>query len=165
MGYDMYRVTEKPDLTQEDPELNIIEGETNYFRLNIWGMGRAKVLAVWGISTLTVDDLIKHQWNIDEADKKNGLEGMKAHMMTTTSFGMECHESNVEEGRKLFEGTENFSSNFNYASSEECKVFADAIGKAFDKLDSAMIKPNYDYEDFRKFMEWLHESPDGIFVG
>ena len=32
----MYRVTEKPDLTQEDPELNIIEGETNYFRLNIW---------------------------------------------------------------------------------------------------------------------------------
>jgi hypothetical protein len=165
MGYDMYRVEEEPDLTQDPPKLKIVEGDDSYFRLNIWGMGRAKVLAGWGISTLSVEDLIKHQWNMEDAGKKIGIEGMEAHMITAALFGIKCYESNENESKKFVKGTENFGSNFNYASSKECEVFADAISKAFDKLDSAIIKPNHDYEYYRKFSEWLYKSPDGIFVG
>ena len=161
----MYRVEEEPDLTQENPDLKIVEGEDNYFRLNIWGMGRAKVLATWGVSKLTVDDLIEHQWNMDKAEDERGAEGMRVYMNTATKFGVRCCESDEVEAKKLIEGTENFCSNFNYASAEECKIFADALSKAFDKLDAAIIQPDQDYEYYREFSEWLYKSPDGIFVG
>jgi hypothetical protein len=165
MGYDMYRVTEAPDLSQEAPELNVAEGDDAYFRLNIWGMGSAKILAAWGISTLTVDDLIYHHGELDEGNKLNGIDSLKATMDITAAFGVKCVKSNEEGIKGLFSTVKNFSSNYNYAPADECVTFAEAIGKGFDKLDAALIQPAYDYEYFREFMEWLLQSPNGVFVG
>jgi hypothetical protein len=164
MGYDMYRVTGAPDLTQENPELNVAEGEDTYFRLNIWGMSKAKILAAWGISRLTVDDLIYHHGKLDE-NKKDGTDSLRAMMDTTAAFGQKCIKSNEKGITELFDSVTNFSSNYNYAPTEECVFFAEALGKAFSKLDAALILPAYDYEYYREFMEWLIGSPDGVFVG
>jgi len=165
MGYDMYRVREVPDISQDEPELKIEEGESAYFRLNMWGMGRARVLASWGVSKLTVDDLIEHEWIMEEATQTVGADGVKSWFDQVMAFRSRCWNSNESDSKRLMEGIQPFGSNGNYASAEECELFSRAIGKAFDKLDSAIIRPDYDYEYYREFAEWLAGSTDGVYVG
>lgn len=152
--------------------------DDNYFRLNIWGMGRARELACWGYGLESASaqlrqdmliaqatgtapenfepsDYLKALMNLEEILRKGDL---KSHWDAKTAKMYE-----EEYGGFL----DPFSSNWNTATKEQCEIFAEGIEIAIDLINSQPIVPEAlsDLEIYSEFAEWLKDCPHGVFVG
>lgn len=173
MGYDMYKL----DSEGEPREIQSYEDD-NYFRLNIWGMGRARELACWGHGLESASTQLKLDMMIAQAVGKNPEEFepsdyQKAIMEVETVLRMsdmpyhwdgatrETYESEYENF------LEPFSSNWNTATKEQCEILAEGIETAIDLINSQPIVPEAlsDLEIYSEFAEWLKDCPHGVFVG
>lgn len=160
--------------------------DDNYFRLNIWGMGRARNLALWGHGISSATELLDQERRMHEAmssftdgrDKKKfeperliqTLIDAQANLVKETVLMLEhwnsdiTEESYTEDYAKFLEP---FGSNWNQATSEQCSIFAEGILTALAIIESSNVVPETlsDLEIFREFAEWLNASSDGVFVG
>lgn len=160
--------------------------DDNYFRLNIWGMGRARNLALWGHGISSATELLDQEKSIHDymADRsvvsdKTRFEPaeliqtilnaqanlVKETVLMLEHWSTEFTEESYENDFAAF--LEPFGSNWNQATSEQCSVFAEGILNALTMIEASKAVPESlsNLEIYREFAEWLNASPDGVFVG
>ena len=71
MGYDIVRLNEKGE-----PKQITDLADSDYFRLNIWGMSRARKIAVWGAGKISNEEMMKEY--SDGEPSSGGLQQMLA---------------------------------------------------------------------------------------
>ncbi len=171
------------------------EGETlpvndynddNYFRLNIWGMGRARNLALWGHGISSATELLKQEKSIHDymsddsvvSDKKRfepaeliqTILNAQTNLVKETSSMLEHWATDLTDESYTADYAsflDPFGSNWNRATSEQCSVFAEGILNALTMIEASKVVPETlsNLEIFREFAEWLNASPHGVFVG
>lgn len=167
----------KLDSEGEPLEIQSYEDD-NYFRLNIWGMGRARELACWGHGLESASTQLKLDMMIAQAVGKNLEEFepsdyQKAIMEVERVLRMSDMPYHWDGAtREAYEAEyENFlepwECNGNLATESQCKIFAEGIEMALDLINSQSIIPEAlsDLEIYSEFAEWLKNSPHGVFVG
>tara|TARA_B100001287_G_C22601642_1_gene490714 strand:+ start:169 stop:690 length:522 start_codon:yes stop_codon:yes gene_type:complete len=173
MGYDMYKL----NLWGEPATVETYE-DSNYFRLNIWGMGRARELACWGYGLVTAGEQLQQDAIIamiagktleefEPSDYQKALlhlEEILKESEMTNHWDKEARKTYAEEYESFLEPWE---CNGNLATESQCKIFAEGIEMALDLINSQSIIPEAlsNLEIFSEFAEWLRESPHGVFVG
>jgi hypothetical protein len=182
MGYDMVRIN------KDGENLPVNDyNDDNYFRLNIWGMGRARNLALWGHGISSATELLNQEKRMHDhmssygsmvSDKKRfepaeliqTILNAQANLVKETSSMLEhwatelTDESYTEDYASFLDP---FGSNWNQATSEQCSVFAEGILNALIMIEASKAVPETlsNLETFREFAEWLNASPHGVFVG
>ena len=160
--------------------------DDNYFRLNIWGMGRARNLTLWGHGIMSAAELLDQERRMHEAMSSvtDGRDKKKFEPETLTQAILHAQTKLVKETESMLEhwvgdltdeGYKNdfasfldpFGTNWNKATSEQCSVFAEGILNALTMIEASKAVPETlsDLEIFREFAEWLNASSDGVFVG
>mgnify|MGYP004383845325 CR=1 FL=1 len=161
--------------------------DDNYFRLNIWGMGRARNLALWGHGISSADELLKQEKSMHDYLSNSGprvsdkirfepaeliqtILNAQANLVKETEsmlehWSTEFTEESYENDFASF--LDPFGSNWNQATSEQCSVFAEGILNALTMIEASKAVPESlsNLEIYREFAEWLNASPDGVFVG
>jgi len=150
MGYDIVRMNENGNRVKI-ADLN----DENYFRWNIFGMGRIRDLAAWGIGAMTNEEI---GFSISKgADTKIGsMDDMLAQIRE--AFSTPKYSEDVPWGNA-------FVHNGDELSGETCRQFADALQVAIDKIFSSPVRPDLDLDYTMQFIEYLRNSPNGVYVG
>lgn len=148
MGYDIIRLNEKGEPKQlkdlDDPD---------YFRLNIWGMGRARNIAAWG------------------AGKKSNEEMMQEYSKKDTSGGGLQEMLLAAAGIMSSAGTEElpwgdaFCHNGDTLSRETTEKFREGLEAGLSRLFFSPVRPDFDIDYYVEFVEYLRDSPHGVYVG
>lgn len=167
----------KLDSEGEAREIQSYEDD-NYFRLNIWGMGRARELACWGHGLESASAQLKQDVLIAQAtgtapEDFEPSDYLKALMNLETILregDLQSHwdQKTVEIYETEYDSFLNpFSSNWNTATKEQCEILAEGIESAIALINSQPIVPEAlsDLEVYSEFAEWLKDSPHGVFVG
>ena len=181
MGYDIVRIG------KDGANLPVADyNDDNYFRLNIWGMGRARNLALWGHGISSADELLKQEKSMHDymsdhlvvsdktrfepAELIQTILKAQTNLVKETSsmlehWATEFTEESYENDFASF--LDPFGTNWNQATSEQCSVFAEGILNALTMIEASKVVPESlsDLEIFREFAEWLNASPHGVFVG
>lgn len=138
-----------------------------YFRLNIWGMGRTRQLALWGAGLASSEEMLaserkwQEQYNY-EGQNLDFHEAMVRIDEEVVQMGrLNEYHADTDDGSWL----EPFCSNWNVATAEQCLAFANGLRIAQRRIDEAVVKFDVDYEYYWEFAEWLEASPHGVFVG
>ncbi len=158
MGYDMYRFTEAysrpadPDGYEQMPL-----GE--YFRLNIWGMGKARELALLGLAQPPIKEYELYVRATEE--EKNILSSMSLQQkfwnVHAPSNDDPSHLSNRWIG-----SVEQFSWNGVIATAENCSVFAECLNLTITYLEENQLEiPEW----LPGFIAWLESCNYGALIG
>ena len=152
--------------------------DDNYFRLNIWGMGRARELACWGYGLESASAQLKMDMMIAQVtgtapENFEPSDYLKALMELETVLRMSDLPYHWDDTTKeSYESEYNsfldpFGSNWNTATKEQCEIFAEGIETAIDLINSQPIVPEAlsNLEIYSEFAEWLKDCPHGVFVG
>lgn len=157
MGYDIVRMDENGKQVKIT-DLN----DENYFRWNIFGMGRTRDLAAWGIGAMTNEEIGRSVGK--SADTKMGsFDNVKEAMgdmlaQIREAFRTPKYSEDVPWGNA-------FVHNGDEVSGEACSQFADALQAAIDKIFSSPVRPDIDLDYTVQFIEYLRNSPNGVYVG
>lgn len=152
--------------------------DDNYFRLNIWGMGKARELACWGHGLESASS----QWKQDmlmatmsgkppeEFEPSDYLKALMNLEKLLREGDLKSHwdEEKTQMYEKEYDSFLNpFSSNWNNATKVQCEIFAEGIETAIDLINSQPIIPEAlsNLEIYSEFAMWLKDSPHGVFVG
>jgi len=173
MGYDMYKLNSEG----EPHEIQSYEDD-NYFRLNIWGMGRARELACWGHGLESASTQLKQDMLMavmtgkspEEFEPSDYLKAMMNLEKLLREGDLKSHwdekklEVYVDEYDSFLEP---FGSNWNTATKQQCEIFAEGLETAIDLINSQPIIPEAlsDLEVYSEFAKWLRDCPHGVFVG
>lgn len=150
MGYDIVRMDENGKRVKIT-ELN----DENYFRWNIFGMGRTRDLAAWGIGAMTNEEIgLSVSKGVDT--KVGSMSDMLAQIRE--AFSTPKYSEEVPWG-------DAFRHNGDEVSGEACTQFADALQAAIDKIFSSPVRPDIDLDYTVQFIEYLRNSPNGVYVG
>lgn len=148
MGYDIVRLNEKGE-----PKQVTDLDDSDYFRLNIWGMSRARKIAAWGAGKMSNEEMMKEY--SDGEPSSGGLQQMLAAAAAImTSAGTEdlpwgnafCH--NGEEHDR-----------------ETTEKFREGLQAGLDKLLMSPVRPDFDIDYLVEFSEYLRDSQHGVYVG
>jgi len=154
--------------------------DDNYFRLNIWGMGKARNLTLWGHGIMSATELLEQEMKFHQmmnskrkfepAEMIKLMVEAQADLVKTTEsmighWDTEVTNESYESDYASF--LDPFGTNGNEATSEQCSVFAEGILNALAMIEAASVVPEAlsDLEIFREFAEWLNASPHGVYVG
>jgi len=150
MGYDIVRMDENGKQVKIEDL-----GDKNYFRWNIFGMGRTRDLAAWGIGAMTNEEI-----GLSVGKSANTEISSMSDMMAQIreAFRTPKYSEDVPWGNA-------FVHNGDEVSGETCAQFADALQAAVDKIFSSPVRPDIDLDYTMQFIEYLRGSPNGVFVG
>tara|TARA_B100000927_G_scaffold291341_1_gene293028 strand:- start:15944 stop:16474 length:531 start_codon:yes stop_codon:yes gene_type:complete len=176
MGYDMYRLG--PDgkrLPADWPTIeddgkgtypNELIGEyddrdelsdSNYFRLNMWGMSTVRTIALAGAGVITGQEAAAEIASSELSTKD--MRGMLQHIASSFQIG---HKQSVKAP-----WITPWTSNGMTASAKECQTFADHLNAGLDKLelDPINILEDESISYYREFVTYLKGSQFGMLVG
>lgn len=151
MGYDIVRLNEKGEPKQikglDDPD---------YFRLNIWGMSRARKFAAWGAGKTSNEEMIKDYSKGTPSGK--GPQGL-LDMLSAAAGIMSS------EGTEDLPWGNAFCHNSEEHDRETTEKFREALEAGLNKLLLSPVRPDFDIDYLVDFAEYLKDSPHGVYVG
>lgn len=148
MSYDIVRLNEKGEPKQ-------ITGldDSNYFRLNIWGMRRARKFAAWGADKISNEEMMK------ECSEEEPSSGSLHQILTATAAIM-----TTERTEDLPWGSA-FCHNGEYHARETTEKFREGLQAGLDMLLMSPVQPDIDIDYLVDFYEYLRDSQHGVYVG
>ena len=152
--------------------------DDNYFRLNIWSMGRARELACWGHGLESASAQLKFDMEMAQVsgtspEQFEPSDYLKALMHVDrllrdgdlrSHWGQSTNEVYEEEYHSFLEP---FSCTGKTATIEQCEVMAGGLELAVALINSQPIVPEAlsDLDIYSEFADWLRATPNGVFVG
>ena len=147
MGYELVKLNE----TYEPYEV-IDWDDPNYFRLNAEVIGRARRLALWGAGVILNKDMMNYATEVATLIERGPTVEQLSKVNTLDA------ELRVEWIKPF---TTNNKKN---VSREHCLLFAVNLEKALDIIQGSPIRPYFEVDLLRDFIEFLNESPNGVWL-
>ena len=146
-----------PDELIGEPDDRDELADQNYFRLNVGGMARVRVIALIGADLITVEQALE-DLAISHMGKQD-MDGMLKHIRSLFELGV----SHSEKAEWLSP----WCVNGQIAAPLTCQEFALRLEQGLNKLDKDPVglfdEESLDY--YREFVRYLRESPFGMLVG
>ena len=159
MGYDMYRFTEAYSPPEDpDEESDMPTGE--YFRLNVWGMAKARELAILGLAQPPIKEYELYVTALEE--RGGNLLSFMALQKAFWDVHMPTSDDPEHLIRRWFGSAERFSWNGEIATAEDCSVFAECLNLTMTYLEENQLEiPEW----LPGFIAWLESCNYGAFIG
>ena len=147
MGYELVK------LNENDQPFEVREVvDDNYFRLNTEHIGRASYLALWGAGIISGEEMIEYT---KEASATDGTyvsaEDLLAVHGIKTKLKVDWLEPFTNNNKKT-------------VGRNLCLLFANTLDAALTMVKDSPIQPNYGLKEMDDFVEFLQNSPNGVWL-